>query len=131
MLSNELFDTVPDDLLAFGQGSDFQPRKVADWLNLDNSEVSKLSSVSTSSVRYDDHIPKAVLTRLEEIADICNMVAGIFDGDVVKAARWFRARNPMLGDMTPRDMIRLGRYARLRKYIVNAISERRQPAAAA
>ena len=30
----------------------------------------------------------------------------------------------MLGDVSPRDMIRLGRYERLRKFIINALLER-------
>ena len=52
------------------------------------------------------------------------MVAKAFDGDVDKTTAWFRARNPMLGDVSPRDMIRLGRYERLRKFIINAMMER-------
>ena len=50
------------------------------------------------------------------------MVAKVFDGDVEKTAVWFRARNPMLGDVSPRDMIRLGRFERLRKFIITAMS---------
>ena len=30
----------------------------------------------------------------------------------------------MLGDVSPRDMIRLGRYERLRKFIINAMIDR-------
>jgi hypothetical protein len=102
-----LFDTVPDDLLQFGHGDAFDAKRVPDM-----------------SVRYDDAIPEQVRERLEEIASTINMVAKAFDGDVAKTTTWFRARNPMLGDVSPRDMIRLGRYERLRKFIINAMMER-------
>jgi hypothetical protein len=52
------------------------------------------------------------------------MVAQAFDGDIDKTVSWFRARNPLLGDVSPKDMIRLGRYERLRKFIINAMTER-------
>lgn len=128
MTSQSLFATVaPDDLLAFGRGVDFSPKRVAEWMDLSKSEVSKIASVAKASVRYDEDAPKAVIDRLEEIANIANIVAGIFDGDVVKAALWFRTKNPMLGDIAPRDMVRLGRYDRLRKFIVTAIVDRSPP----
>lgn len=119
-----IFDTVAADLLSFGRGASFDPKLVADWLNLEKSEVAKISSVAKASVRYDAFAPRAVVERLEEIANIANMVATIFDGDVDKTALWFRTKNPLLGDVTPRDMVRLGRYDRLRKFIVSAIAER-------
>jgi len=53
----------------------------------------------------------------------CNLVAEFFDGDPVKTALWFRTPNPMLGDMSPRDMIRYGRYKRLQKFILEAREE--------
>ncbi len=120
-----LFRTVPSrDVLDFGYGDEFDAKRVADWLDLDKQSVSRISSVAKASVRYDDHIPRAVRERLEEIASIANMVALVFDGDADKTALWFRTRNPLLGDVSPRDMIRLGRYDRLRKFIVSAIADR-------
>ena len=119
-----LFNNVAHkDALDFGRGPEFNPAKVAEWLDFDKAAVSKIASVSKSSVRYDDAAPKAVKERLEEIADIANMVVGIFNGDVEKTALWFRVKNPLLGDISPRDMVRLGRYDRLRKFIVNAVIE--------
>ena len=119
-----LFETVAQkDFLAFGMGENFNPKAVTDMLNLRKAEVSKIAHVAQSSVRYDDNIPTAVRDRLEEIASICNSVAGFFNGDAQKTALWFKTPNPLLGDVAPRDMIRLGRYDKLRKFIVNAIIE--------
>ena len=119
-----LFSTVPDDLLSFGRGASFDAKRIPTFLNLKKEDVSRLSSVSVKSVRYDEAIPEQVRERLEEIGNIINMVAQAFEGDAEKTAAWFRARNPLLGDVSPRDMIRLGRYERLRKYIINAMMER-------
>ena len=126
-----LFDTVPDDLLHFGHGDSFDAKRVPSLLGLKKEDVSRLASVSVKSVRYDDAIPEQMRERLEEIASTINMVAKAFDGDADKTSAWFRARNPMLGDVSPRDMIRLGRYERLRKFVINAMMERvSQPVAA-
>jgi hypothetical protein len=120
-----LFETVPADYLAFGRGPSFNPKRVPELLGLKKEDVSRLASVSVKSVRYDEAIPEQVRDRLEEIANTINLVADAFDGDVEKTISWFRARNPSLGDVSPKDMIRLGRYERLRKFIINAMIERR------
>lgn len=122
--ASRLFDPVPVDVMQFGQGGAFVPKRVPDLLDLKKEDVSRLAGVAPSSVRYDDGIPAAMRDRLEEVANTINMVAGLFSGDVNKTVAWFRARNPMLGDVSPRDMIRLGRYERLRKFIINAMNER-------
>lgn len=119
-----LFDSVPNDYLEFGRGSSFDAKRVPKVLGLNKEDVSRIASVSVKSVRYDDAIPEQVRERLEEIANTINMVAEAFDGDIEKTVAWFRARNPMLGDVSPKDMIRLGRYERLRKFIINAMSDR-------
>lgn len=124
----ELFNTVPEDILQFGRGADFSPKAVSDLLNLKKEDVSRLSAVSVKSVRYDDAMPEQVRNRLEEIASTINMVAQQFEGDVEKTVAWFKARNPLLGDISPRDMIRLGRYERLRKFIINAMIAGRKTA---
>lgn len=118
------FDTIPPDVMQFGQGGAFVPKKVPELLDLKKEDVSRLSGVAFSSVRYDDAIPAPMRERLEELANTINMVATLFAGDANKTAAWFKARNPMLGDISPRDMIRLGRYERLRKFIINAMNER-------
>lgn len=116
-----LFDTVPEDLLSFGIGENFNPKLVSQFLSLKKSDISHIASVSEHSVRFDDSIPAAVYERLEEIASTINMVAREFDGDPNKTVAWFKTRNPLLGDVAPRDMIRLGRYDRLRRFIINAM----------
>jgi hypothetical protein len=119
-----LFRTVPEqDLLGFWGNDTFHADKVAKFLNFDRTDVAKVSGVSLKSVRFDHKMPKEVLERLTEIATICGLVAQFFRGDERKTALWFRTPNPLLGGMPPRDMIRLGRYQKLHRFVVNALLE--------
>jgi len=120
-----LFDSVPEDYLHFGAGDQFRAKEVQGFLGLNREDVARIAAVSGKSVRFDDAMPEPVRERLEEIAQTINMVAGVFAGDVNKTVAWFKARNPLLGDVSPRDMIRLGRYEKLRKFIINAMMEAR------
>jgi hypothetical protein len=118
-----LFDTVPPDLMGFGLGSSFNAKSVQSFLSLKKEEVSRIADVSPKSVRFDEAMPEPVRERLQEIAITINLVAKVFGGDVDKTVTWFKTRNPLLGDISPRDMIRLGRFERLRKFILLAMTE--------
>lgn len=121
-----LFRNLPDrDWIEFGEGDRFDAKKVTEWLDLKKSDVSRITDVAQTSVRWDSAMPGIMRDRLEEIAVVINSVAQVFDGDSAKTALWFRTRNPMLGDVAPRDMIRLGRFDRLRRFIINAMVEHR------
>jgi hypothetical protein len=122
-----LFDNVARDAFHFGHGSQFNPKLVANTLGFQKEDVSRIAKVSVKSVRYDDKIPGEVLERMEEIGQTVNLVAQAFAGDVDKTVTWFRTANPLLGDIAPRDMIRFGRYERLRRFIINAMAERLAP----
>jgi len=104
-------------------GLELNYSRVTDFLDFDTNALSKLSGVSMRSVRLDNRIPRDLKERLEQIANICNLVAEYFNGDNAKTALWFKTINPMLGEITPRDMIRLGRYKKLLKFVTQARSE--------
>jgi len=120
-----LYSTVPqtDPLNFWADHGTLDYSGVSGFLDFNKDELSKLGGVSRKTVRLDDRIPKELKDRLEQIAGICNLVAEFFDGDPVKTALWFRTSNPMLGDMSPRDMLRYGRYKRLQKFILAAREE--------
>jgi hypothetical protein len=123
--ADTLFRTVSDvDHLGFWSKTGFRAKSVAEFLELQNADVAKITHVARNSVRFDDEIPRDMRERLEEIAVICNLVAQFFLGDAQKTALWFRTKNPMLGDISPRDMIRFGRYDKLRRFIIEAQSDR-------
>lgn len=121
----DLFRTVPNkDPLEFWSNHGLDYRRVSDFLNLDKNELSKIGGVKKNSVRFDDRIPNPLRERLEQIANICALVATYFQGDAEKTALWFRTPNPSLGGyLSPRDMIRFGRYKRLYKFVLEALEE--------
>jgi hypothetical protein len=125
ILAARLFQTIPkQDRLGFWDDETLNAKKVADFLGFDKDQVARISSVSAASVRFDGKMPKQVEDRLEEIANIAELVAQFFAGDRVKTGRWFRMKNPRLGDVSPRDMIRARKQNRLRRLVLEALKER-------
>ncbi len=119
-----LYDTVSkSDPLEFWAKQGLEYGRVSNFLELNKKDLSKVAGVSAQSVRFDHKIPNDLKERLEQIANICNLVAEFFDGDTEKTALWFWTSNPMLGDLSPRDMIRYGRFKRLQKFILDAREE--------
>ena len=119
-----LFRTVADrDYLGFWANNILKPREVADFLDFDKRDIAKVAHVAPASVRFDEKIPKEVFDRLQEIANICALVAQHFDGNVGKTALWFKTKDPLFGNIAPRDLIRYGRYEKLRRFVVDAIAE--------
>src|SRR5271155_4017287 len=109
-----------EDLLKLYRGGHPDYKRIAELTKLSKADLGKISGVAKSSVRFDAHIPEPVAERLREIANIANLVAEFFSGDAQKVGLWFEIANPMLGNVSPRDMIRIGRYKRLLNFVVSA-----------
>lgn len=122
LASNDFLNSVPQhDYLGLLHGN--TARKVVDFLELDRYQVAKAMGLKEKSqVRFDDQIRKDLKERLEEIAIICELMAEYFNGNAEKTALWFRVKNPALGGISPRDMIRYGRYKKLELFIRNALA---------
>ena len=125
-LSQNIFDTVPEDYLSLYKGDKPQYNRIVKFLELKAEDVSDATGVPLSSVRYDDKMPAELQERIQEWATLFNLVAGRFQGDARKTALWFTTLNPLLGNVKPRDMIRFGRYKKLFKFVVNALAENRR-----
>ena len=50
-------------------------------------------------------------------------VVDYFKGDVGKATLWFNTSNPLLGGVSPLEMINIGREIRLQKFIDRAMEQ--------
>lgn len=123
-----LFETIPkDDPLSLFRGGDPDYQRVVKLLDFGKKDVARASQISISSVRYDYKIPKELEERLREWAVALSLVAQYFK-DEHKTILWFKTPNPLLGNITPRDMIRVGRFKKLSRFIQNALSEN-EPAA--
>ncbi len=118
-----VFNNVPThDYLGVLRGDNESSKKVVDFLKFKKEELARATGVAKSSIRYDERMPVELAERLQEIGVICSLVAEYFKGDIEKTALWFRLKNPLLGDISPRDMIRAGRYEKLVKFIQNALA---------
>ena len=116
-----LFQNIhQSDPLQFWSNHGLDYRAVSEFMGFDNNELSKLGGVSKQSVRLDDRIPQDLKDSLEQIANICTLVAEYFNGNVEKTVLWFKTSNPQLGGISPRDMIRYGRYKKLLAFITEA-----------
>lgn len=109
-----------EDLLHLYRDGRPDYKRIAELTKLSKTDLGKISQVAKSSVRFDAHIPEPVAERLREIANIANLVAEFFAGDSQKVALWFEIANPMLGNISPRTMIRLGKYKRLLSFVMQA-----------
>lgn len=101
------------------------PKHTVDFLGFQKSDVSKATGQPKASIRYDERIPAEVRERIQQIGNIINLVAEYFEGDLQKTRLWFDTSNPLLGNMSPRDMIRYGRYLKLYKFVLSALSDKR------
>jgi uncharacterized protein (DUF2384 family) len=119
----DLFSTVSKrDSLHFWHGKTLDYQKVREFTGFDVGDIARMTGVAKSSVRYDAKAPKEVREHLENIANICNLVFQFFQNDV-KTKLWLQTPNPMLGNVSPRDMLRFGRHAKLLKFITQAMEE--------
>jgi hypothetical protein len=124
MVRSSLFNTVAKaDHLGFFANQALQAERVAEFLEFKKADVAHVAGVARASVRWDHKIPVEVQHRMTEIANICALVAQFFEGDAVKTALWFKTKNPMLGGISPRDMIRFGRYEKLQDFVFDALDD--------
>ena len=119
-----LFRTVPekDYFHLFDRGT-LNAEKVVKLLKYKKEDVSVAANVPISSVRYEPQkMPTELKERLTEWAVALNLVASFFK-DQEKAILWFGIPNPLLGGISPKDMIRVGRFKKLLNFIQTALDE--------
>jgi hypothetical protein len=120
---SQLFNTVPEkDYLHLFEEGEPNGAKIAELLKYKNKDISVAANIPMKSVRYDEKMPLELKERLIEWATALNLVANYFK-DADKTILWFRIPNPSLGDMSPSDMIRVGRFKKLLRFIQIALSE--------
>ena len=127
-MPSSLFSTVPErDVLGFWANQTLDAQRVANFLSLNKREVARISDVSPASVRWDHKIPQEVIEHLTQIAVICSLVAQFFGGDAAKTQLWLQTKNPTLGNISPRDMVRFGRHEKLQRIVMHTLAEHGLP----
>lgn len=122
------FKSIPDRRYFpfYSPAGNVNYRQVVEQLEFKNKETAIAAGIPEKNVRYDERMPRELADRILQWAICLELVAGHFKGDLSKTALWFRTPNPLLGNLSPRDMIRYGRFKKLLKFIQNAIEEDKQ-----
>ena len=122
-----LFSNIPQNDVGhfFLKNGSIDAERIVKSLKYKKEDVSVASGVPMTSVRYDSKMPTELRERLVEWAIAINLV-GTYFNDLDKAILWFQVSNPLLGNMTPRDMIRVGRFKKLLKFIQTALGENKR-----
>jgi len=124
--AQDIFSNIAaKDYMAVFQGKKPDYQAVLNFLNFKKADVAKAVEIPLNSVRWDVKMSPELAERVAEWANLLNLVAGHFGGDTKKTVIWFSAENPMLGNVAPRDMIKMGRYSKLLKFVLNALSGNR------
>lgn len=122
-MNKNLFSTVPRDEWGFlSQKGEINYKKVVNTFGLSNIEVAKAANIKPSSVRYNNKVPKNLVKLIEELISIFSVVSNQFDNDKEKTILWFKAVNPLLGGVSPLQMIILGKSKRLMEFIDAAVN---------
>ena len=122
---SSLFDSTPDDFFQLFKKGEPEGKKVVDLLQYKKQDVAAAANVKVSSVRYDEKMPAELRDRLIEWAIAINSVGSYFK-DQEKTVLWFKVPNPLLGGYSPKDMIRIGRFKKLFKFIQTALDENKR-----
>ena len=121
--ARSLFDSIPrEDSLDLFTGDKPNVKKIVDILKYKKKDVSVAADVPLKSVRYDQKMPEALRERITEWAVAINLVGSYFD-DEHKTVLWFQTINPLLGNVSPKAMIRAGRFKKLLRFIQTALEE--------
>lgn len=121
-----LFNSVPDkDIGKFFKNGEVDGQRVVEALRFKKEDVSVASGVPITSIRYDAKMPLELRERMVEWATAINLVGSHFN-DLDKTMLWFQVSNPLLGGMAPRDLIRVGRFKKLLKFIQTALDENKR-----
>jgi hypothetical protein len=125
-VTENIFDSIAfNDRFGLFEGHRPIYEKINKVLDFSKKDVSKAASVPESSVRYDNKMPQELEQRLTEWAQAISLVGEYFQ-DFDKTILWFRVSNPALGGISPRDMIRVGRFKKLLRFIQTALDENRR-----
>lgn len=121
-----IFNSIPSsDMLGLFKNTG-KPNydRVKNILGYSKQDISIASGVPLGSVRFDKKIPIELTERVTEWATAIGLVHSFFK-DESKTILWFKVPNPLLGDVAPRDMIKVGRSKKLLKFIQTALEESR------
>lgn len=122
--NDALFKNVPDkDYCHLFNNGEPDGAKIVDFLKYKKYDIATATGIPVKSIRYDNKMPSELKQRFREWAIALNLVTEFFEGDAEKTALWFNMPNTLLGGMSPKDMIRVGRFKKLLKFIQSSLED--------
>jgi hypothetical protein len=116
-----IFNTVPEKhYYDFYIEDGVDIKKVFKTLDLANNDLAVCLDVKPKSLRFDSRATGKIKALARRLANLLELVADNFEGNLTKVQMWFRVQNPMLGMIAPIDMIKAGRIDKLEKFIMDA-----------
>jgi hypothetical protein len=124
MSTASLFSSIPPTKASpFFEGAAPVGPQIVKFLDFKRKDVARSAKVSEAAVRYEqDRMSEVLRAWLIEVGTAIALVDNFFK-DTDKTELWFRTPNPLLGNITPIDMIRMGRQRKLLTVIQASLSE--------
>jgi hypothetical protein len=123
-----LFHSIPEkDHCNLFSGTQPNAKKVMNMLHFSKDDLAVATGFSARKIRLDERMQAEIENRIREWALAINLVAGFFK-DINKTILWFQTPNPLLGNVSPANMIKMGRFGKLLRFIQTAREESRKSA---
>jgi len=122
---NQLFANLPSGNLfgVISKDGAYDYQQAAKLVGINSKRaVARAAGISEQSVRYDERMPVNLKEFFLEIISVLSIVAKETNNDREKVRLWFSMPNPMLGGVSPSQMILIGKYKKLLKFIERSLN---------
>ena len=122
---NQLFANLPTGNLlgVIKENGVYDYQQAAKLVGINSKKaVAKAAGIPELSVRYDDRMSVNLKEFFNEIISVLSIVAKEMNNDKDKVRLWFSMPNPVLGGVSPSQMILIGKYKKLLKFIERSLN---------
>ena len=110
-------ETVLNDDLHLFTDKVVNEQMLINFLGLTVEDISKFTGVPKADIIVDSKTSIITSEKLHAIAIMCQKISDFYQGDGESVVDWFQFANPLLGNISPTDMIRFGRLDKLSLFI--------------
>lgn len=99
--------------------------KINSYVFTDNKEPLQISRVLLNYLDQFKNLSQEILTD-KEVMSLYNKILSEMNWSHPKTQTWFKTENPLLGGMSPDEMIKKGRIEKLKQFIEVALDENKR-----